>query len=180
MEKRNIIDYYAYWKTDAIKADMDDKRHNFSVVCVNFGVDFNIGSVIRNANAFLAKEVVLLGRKKWDRRGAVGTHNYLNFKHVKTIDDFATWLKTLTIPHVVAVDNTPDATPINEFVWGSHRTHTVMVFGQEDIGIPEDVKKLCPNTIYIPQYGSVRSLNVGVASGIAMHEYCRKVVNDTY
>lgn len=174
-DKRNIIDVYKYWNDEAIKADLDSKRHNFSVVCVNFGNDFNIGSVIRNANAFLAKEVILLGRKKWDRRGAVGTHNYLNFKHVKTIDDFATWLKTKHLPTVVAIDNVPEAQPINNYVWPSSRWETIMVFGQESTGIPPDILKLCPTKLYIPQFGSVRSLNVGCASAIAMHEYATKV-----
>jgi len=87
METRNIIDHYHYWNDDAIKADLNTKRHNFSVVCCNIGNDFNIATVIRNANAFLAKEVIIYGHKKYDRRGTVGTHHYTNFHHVRTIDN---------------------------------------------------------------------------------------------
>lgn len=180
-DKRNIIDVYKYWTVDAIKADLDKKRHNFTVVCVNLANDFNIGSIIRNANAFLAKEVILIGRKRWDRRGAVGTHNYLQFNHVKTVDDFATWLKTKKLSSVVAIDNVPDAQPIREYIWSSDYFETILVFGQEDTGIPEDILKLCPTKLYIPQHGSVRSLNVGCASAIAMYEYTSKVARyDTH
>ena len=82
-DNRNIIDYYKYWKTDAIKADLDSKRNNFSILISNDFHDFNIGSVIRNANAFLASQVIIVGKKQFDRRGTVGTHTYENMKYVQ-------------------------------------------------------------------------------------------------
>ena len=169
-DKRNIIDYYKYWEIDAIKADLDAKRNNFSVLISNEFHDFNIGSVIRNANAFLAKEVVIYGRKQYDRRGTVGTHLYENLKHVREAED-------LMLPEdavVVGVDNLDDALPIDTFVWP--KQHVVLAFGQEQLGLSEDVKKICNHFVYIRQFGSVRSLNVGCASAIAMYDYCSKMV----
>ena len=92
-DNRNLIDHYKYWDDDAIRADLETKRHNFSVVCCNIGNDFNIATVIRNANAFLAKEVVIYGNKKYDRRGTVGTHHYTNFRHVKSIDNLQSYIE---------------------------------------------------------------------------------------
>lgn len=170
-DTRNVIDYYKYWTTDAIKADLDEKRHDFSVVVSNEFNDFNLGTVIRNANAFLASEVIVFGKKKFDRRGTVGTHLYENLRHVKFVEE-------LCLPHgsvVVGVDNVEGAEPIEEFSWP--KGHVVLAFGQESIGLQEPLLSLCDRMVYIRQYGSVRSLNVGVASGIAMYTYCREVVS---
>jgi len=169
-DNRNIIDFYKYWTDDAIKADLDTRRSNFSVVCCNFAHDFNIATVIRNANAFVAREVIILGRRRYDRRGTVGTHNYTRFKYVRETD----MLTLKDDDFVVGVDNVEDAEDIIKFEWPTKR-HVIMVFGQEQIGIPEKVKARCHKMIYIPQYGSVRSLNVGCASAIAMHDYMAKV-----
>ena len=169
--KKAVIDYYQYWETEAIKADLDTKRHNFSVLCCHIQGDFNIGSVIRNANAFLASEVVIYGRKRWDRRGAVGTHNYTNLKYVKK-DESLDWLKDY---HVVAMDNIPGAVPIDDYKWPEDKP-VVMVFGEEGAGVHQNVLDLADDIVYIKQYGSTRSLNVGCASAVAMQDYCRKVV----
>lgn len=175
-ETRNVIDHYAYWTHDAILADLDAKRHNFSVLCVNLGNDFNIATVIRNANAFLANEVFIYGRKKWDRRGAVGTHNYNRMTHFGE-DDLDALLTHIGDMYVVCIDNVDNAEDINEMDWPTDK-HVLIVMGQEQIGIPQLFLDKCDKVCYIPQYGSVRSLNVGTASGIAMNSYCRKVVNN--
>src|SRR3972149_8321048 len=105
-DKRNVIDYYRYFTTEAIKADLDEKRHNYSVLVSNLLRDFNLGTIIRNANAFLAKDVIIYGRKKYDRRGTVGAHVYSNLKHLKTVEemDFGDYV-------VVGIDNNIDAVP---------------------------------------------------------------------
>lgn len=171
MDTRNILDHYKYWRDDAIKADLDVKRHNFSVLVSNLAYDFNIGSVIRNANAFLAKEVIIYGSKRWDKRGAVGTYNYTNFKHVRSVDQLSeiegVW---------IGIDNLPLAKPIETFTWPTDQ-HVILCFGQEQAGLPTEVIDRCQDLVYIQQYGSVRSLNVGCASSIAMYDYCRKVIN---
>lgn len=166
-DTRNVIDYYKYWSTDAIKADLDTKRHNFSVVISNKFNDFNLATVIRNSNAFLAKEVIIYGRKHYDRRGTVGTEKYQHMKYVRTTEelDFGDSL-------VIGVDNIQEAKPIESYQYPNK--HITFIFGQEDIGIPDELKILCHEFIYIHQYGSVRSLNVGCASSILMYDYCRK------
>ena len=178
-DNRNLIDHLKYWTDDAIRADLETKRHNFSVVCCNIGNDFNIATVIRNANAFLAKEVVIYGNKKYDRRGTVGTHHYTNFRHVKSIDNLQSYIEETVSFHegkvkLLGIDNVREAKDINAFDFDPN-VHYIMVFGQEQIGVPENVLSMCDELLYIPQYGSVRSINVGTASGIIMNNYCAKV-----
>lgn len=187
MDSRNLIDHYKYWNDDAIRADLDSKRFDYSIVCCNIGNDFNIATVIRNSNAFLAKEVVIYGNKKYDRRGTVGTHHYTNFKHVKSVDNLFDYIMDLRHTYgndfktrrcrevrLVAVDNVSDASNINHYTFDSN-VYYVFIFGQEQIGIPQEVLDIADDIIYIPQYGSVRSINVGTASGIVMNNYCAAV-----
>lgn len=167
-DKRNVIDYYKYFTVDAIKADLDVKRHDFSVLVTNKFKDFNLGTVIRNANAFLAKEVIIYGSKHYDRRGAVGTYNYENIKIVKYVEE-------LDFPSpIIGIDNIPRAKPIETFEWP--KGPLTIVFGQEDIGIPDEILEMCDHVLYITQYGSTRSLNVGCASAIAMYDYTKKMI----
>lgn len=176
----NVIDYYKDWEATAILGDLNTKRNNFTVIASNLENDFNIATCIRNSNAFMASEVWIYGRKQYDRRGTVGTHHYTNFKHVKTIENVEQALVDLRTKHgevvIVGMDNIDRAMNINHYNW-SEDVHTVMVFGQEKNGIPQELLNLCDDVVYIPQYGSVRSLNVGTASGIAMHSYCSSVVD---
>jgi tRNA G18 (ribose-2'-O)-methylase SpoU len=176
MDNRNLIDHYKYWTDDAIRTHLDDKRHNFSVVCCNIGNDFNIATIIRNSNAFLAKEVVIYGNKKYDRRGTVGTHHYTNFRHVKSIDDLGSYVEETISKYegkvkLLGIDNVCEAKDINSYDFDPD-IHYVMIFGQEQIGVPANVLSMCDDLLYIPQYGSVRSINVGTASGIIMNNYC--------
>jgi len=171
-ETRNLIDHYHYWNHDAILAELDSRRHNFSVLCCNLYNDFNIASVIRNANAFLASEVLLYGSKQFDRRGTVGTHHYTRFRHLPSYDDVRAYLSD---KFVVGIDNVPDSKPIDEFDWPTDK-HVVMVMGQEQVGVPVEILDICDVTLYIKQYGSVRSLNVACASSVAMYDYCTKNV----
>lgn len=168
-DTRNVIDYYKYWKTEAIRADLREKSNNFSVLITNLFSDFNIGAVIRNANAFCAQKVIIYGKKPYDRRGTVGSHLYLDFQHVKTTEelDFEDCV-------IVGVDNLQGAKPIEDFFWPQNK-HVIMAFGQEDVGLCSEVLNICDHLVYIKQYGSVRSLNVGCASAIAMFDYCKKV-----
>lgn len=170
-ETRNIIDHYWYWPTEAIKADLDTKRHKFGVLSSNLYNDYNISGVIRNANAFLAKKVYIYGSKKWDKRGAVGTHHYLHLEHLPEEFDVSSLKDEYTF---VGMDNVPGAKPLDEFEWPEN---ALMLFGQEQVGLPDSMLELCDHVVYIKQFGSVRSLNVACASGIAMYDYCRKVVS---
>jgi len=179
MDSRNLIDHYKYWTDDAIRADLDDRRFNYSVVCCNIGNDFNIATIIRNANAFLAQEVVIYGNKKYDRRGTVGTHHYTSFRHVRSVDDLREYFLGKSGQHggnirLLGIDNVPGSRDVNAFEFDPS-VHYIMVFGQEQIGVPENVLSMCDDILYIPQYGSVRSINVGTASGIIMNNYCSKI-----
>lgn len=165
-ERRNVIDYYRYWKTDAIKAHLDARRHDFSVLMSNESKDFNIGAVLRSANAFLARSVYVLGRRRFDRRGALGTYIYEHVVHVTSLDELP------DVP-IIAVDDVPGALPLESFEWPSGPF--LMAFGHETDGVAEEVLAKAACAVYIRQYGSVRSLNVGTAAGIAMYDYCRKL-----
>jgi tRNA G18 (ribose-2'-O)-methylase SpoU len=170
----NVIDYYKDWETREILADLNTKRKNFTVIASNLENDFNISTLIRNANAFMAAEVWIYGSKQYDRRGAVGTQNYTNFKHVKTIDNVHEALSDLRSRKeiiIVGIDNVANSQNIATYDWPEHK-HVIMIFGQEKNGVPQELLNICDNVLYIEQYGSVRSLNVGTASGIAMYSYC--------
>jgi tRNA G18 (ribose-2'-O)-methylase SpoU len=177
-ETRNIIDHFAYWRHEAILADLDTRRNNFTVLCCNLHNDFNISTVIRNANAFLSKKVIIYGSKQYDRRGTVGTHHYTRFEHLRTKDNLDEFLLRNNFHRIVGIDNVENAISLPKYNWGSPKKdqEILMIFGQEQVGIPEDILDLCDDVVYIPQYGSVRSLNVGTASGIAMYDYATKVV----
>jgi len=179
-ETRNIIDHYHYWKHEAILADLDTRANNFSIVCSNLYNDFNVATCIRNANAFLAKRVFLYGSRQYDRRGTVGTHHYVRSVHCGNMDKLVQALGSLSeevqMPlHIVAVDNIKNARRVDSYAWPKEK-HVVMVFGQEQVGVPEELLAMAQDCVYIAQYGSVRSLNVGTASGVVMYDYCAKVL----
>lgn len=167
-DRRNVIDHYKFWAHEAIVADLDTKRTELVVVCENFAYDFNIATVVRNANAFLANCIWIVGRKNFDRRGTCGTHKYEHIHHAKSIDEVLLHYEGY---RVVAVDNIDGAEPINEYRWYQK---SVVVFGQESIGVSNCALARAGDLIYIPQIGSTRSLNVGTASGIAMYDYATK------
>ena len=178
-ETRNIIDHYHYWNHEAILADLDSRANNFSIICSNLYNDFNIATCIRNANAFLAKRVFIYGSKQYDRRGTVGTHHYVRSVHCGTLDRLVQGLDTLAEEvgplHIVAVDNIKNARRIDSYAWPKEK-HVVMVLGQEQVGVPEELLAMAQDCVYIAQYGSVRSLNVGTASGVVLYDYCAKVL----
>ena len=178
METRNVIDHYHYWKHEAIVADLDTKRHNFTILCSNLYNDFNIATVIRNANAFLASKVIVYGSKQYDRRGTVGTHRYTHFAHCKNTIDLIDEMKNIFNQHqsakLIGIDNISTSMPIETYEWDAN-THYIIAFGQEQVGLPKEIIEMCADLLYIRQYGSVRSLNVGTASGIVMYDYCSKI-----
>jgi tRNA G18 (ribose-2'-O)-methylase SpoU len=182
METRNVIDHYHYWKHEDIVADLDTKRNNFTILCSNLYNDFNIATVIRNANAFLASKVIIYGSKQYDRRGTVGTHRYTHFAHARTTTDLIEEMKNIFVTHsnvkMIGIDNISDAKSIDDYEWDIN-THYIIALGQEQVGLPEEIIQMCSELLYIKQYGSVRSLNVGTASGIVMYDYCSKVLTSS-
>jgi tRNA G18 (ribose-2'-O)-methylase SpoU len=169
-DRRNVIDAYRYWETEAIAADLDERRHDFAVILENFAHDFNIGSAVRNCNAFLGAEVFILGRRGWDRRGAVGTHHY---EHVTLVPDWREMQMILDdgAYSPIVFDNIDGAESLTEYTWPAR---PAMIFGQEQIGVSPTALELADDVVFIPQFGSTRSINVGVSSGIAMYDFVRQ------
>jgi tRNA G18 (ribose-2'-O)-methylase SpoU len=168
-DRRNVVDRYRYWRLDAIVADLDRRRHDFHVAIENWQHDFNIGTVVRNANAFLAAEVHIVGRRRWNRRGAMVTDRYQHVRHHPTIEDFVAWAAARRLP-VVGIDNLPGSKPLESSVLPRR---CVLLFGQEGPGLSDVARAACDQLFSIAQYGSTRSINAGVASGIAMHAWIR-------
>jgi tRNA G18 (ribose-2'-O)-methylase SpoU len=168
-DRRNVVDRYRYWRREAIVADLDARRHSFHVAIENWQHDLNIGTVVRNANAFLAAAVHIVGNRRWNRRGAMVTDRYQHVHHHPTIEAFAGWAAGERVP-VVGIDNLPGARPM-ETVTLPRRC--VLLFGQEGPGLSDTARSACTELFSIAQYGSTRSINAGVASGIAMHAWIR-------
>ena len=169
-DRRNVADRYRYWTLEAIVADLDRRRHPFHVAIENFGHDLNIGTVVRTANAFLAAEVHVVGRRRWNRRGAMVTDRYQHLRHHPDVAGLTTFARTAGLA-VVAVDNGPGAVPLETA--GLPR-RCVLLFGQEGPGLTPEARSAADLTVSIAQFGSTRSLNAGVAAGIAMHAWIRQ------
>ncbi|HET6833923.1 MAG TPA: TrmH family RNA methyltransferase [Acidimicrobiales bacterium] len=172
-DRRNVVDRYRYWRVDAIVADLDLRRHPFHVAVENWRHDLNIGTVVRNANAFLASAVHIVGRRRWNRRGAMVTERYQHVVHHPTVDDLRAWSDGAEpdgLP-IVGIDNLPGSVPL-EAVELPRRC--VLLFGQEGPGLSEAARAACTQVCSIAMFGSTRSINAGVASGIAMHTWIRQ------
>lgn len=169
-DRRNVIDRYRYWRREAIVEDLDSHRHDFHVAIENWEHDRNIGTVVRNANAFLAAEVHIVGRRRWNRRGAMVTDRYQHLRHHETIADFVAWAAAERIP-IIGVDNLPGSTPIES---ARLPAECVLLFGQEGPGLSQTARQAVSEVLSITQFGSTRSINAGVASGIAMHAWIRQ------
>jgi len=166
-DRRNVVDRYRYWRREAIVADLDTRRHDFDVAIENWQHDLNIGTVVRNANAFLAAEVHIIGKRKWNRRGAMVTDRYQHVRHHETIEQFVAWSTQAGLA-VVGIDNLPGARLLER----ARLPRTcVLLFGQEGPGLSAAAREACTDVLYIAQFGSTRSINAGVASGIAMHSW---------
>ena len=169
-DRRNVADRYRYWKLEAIVEDLDGRRHPFHVAVENWEHDLNIGTVVRNANAFLAAGVHIVGRRRWSRRGAMVTDRYQHVAHHPTVEDLVAWADGRDLP-LVGIDNLPGSVPLEE---AGLPERCVLVFGQEGPGLSEAVRAAATAICSIAQYGSTRSINAGVASGIAMHAWIRQ------
>lgn len=169
-DRRNVVDAYRYWSLEAIVADLDTRRHPFHVAIENFTHDFNIGSVVRTANAFLAAEVHIVGRRRWNRRGAMVTDRYQHVRHHDDVDALVGWAAAGSLP-LIGVDNVPGSVPV-ETAALPHAC--VLVFGQEGDGLSPAALDACGSVLSIAQYGSTRSINVGAAAAIVMHGWIRQ------
>ena len=171
-DTRNVIDEYRYWTMEAIVADLDSKRHRFHVAIENWQHDLNIGSIVRTANAFLANTVHIVGRRRWNKRGAMVTDRYQHVIHHPTIDECLDWARTHNLT-VVGVDNVPGSVSVDET---SLPEACVLLFGQEGPGLSPEAIAASDFVVEIEQFGSTRSINASAAAAIIMHSWIREHV----
>jgi len=169
-DTRNVLDKYRYWTNEAIKADLNLSRVSLHVAIENWQHDFNIGTIIRNANAFNVEAVHIIGKKHYNRRGAMVTDKYLDIIHHESVEAFAEKMKSEN-RHIIAIDILPGAKNLSKTKLPAK---TVLVFGGEGPGLSEQMQKTAEKTVMIEQFGSTRSVNVGVASGIAMYTWMQQ------
>jgi tRNA G18 (ribose-2'-O)-methylase SpoU len=169
-DRRNVIDRYRYWKVSAIVADLDTRRHPLQIAIQNWEHDFNIGSIVRTANAFNVSGVHIIGRRRWNRRGAMVTDRYLQISHHASVADFADRLSSAGYV-VIGVDNLPGALPLETY---QPPRRTCLAFGSEGPGLTDDLVAICTDLVAISQYGSTRSLNAGAAAAIAMYHWAMR------
>ena len=167
LDTRNVIDAYKGWTNEAIIADLDTKRFAFHIAIENFQHDFNIGTIVRNANAFNAGMVHIVGKKQWNRRGAMVTDKYLHVVHHPDLEDFKAWLVKSNM-HPIGIDNIPGSSPLHK---ATLPENSVLIMGQEGPGLSPEMQEICEQIVAIEQFGSTRSVNVGVASGLIMYAW---------
>ena len=168
-DRRNVSDRFRYWSVEAIVADLDTRRHPLQVGIENWAHDLNIGSVVRTANAFNVAGVHIVGRRRWNRRGAMVTDRYLHIQHHEDAAELASWASGQGLA-VIGVDNLPGAVPLETF---ELPRDCLLVFGQEGPGLSAAVRQACAAVLSIAQYGSTRSINASAAAAIAMHAWIR-------
>ena len=166
-DTRNVIDRYRYWTMAAIVADLDEHRHEFHVAIENWQHDMNIGSIVRSANAFAADTVHIIGRKRWNKRGAMVTDRYQHIMHHETVAAFVEWAAKHELP-IMAIDNMPGAVLIETFAMPKR---CVLLFGQEGPGLSPEALVAADVLIEISQFGSTRSLNASAAAAVTMHSW---------
>ncbi|MEI6648651.1 MAG: RNA methyltransferase [Actinomycetes bacterium] len=166
-DRRNVLDNYRYWKVESIVADLDTKRHALQIAIENWQHDLNIGSIVRTANAFNVSYVHIVGKRDWNRRGAMVTDKYLHVLHHPTIADFSAWCSKNSTP-IIGIDNLPISTQLED---ATLPEKCVLFFGQEGAGMSDEAVAICSRVLAIQQYGSTRSMNASAAGAIAMYAW---------
>jgi tRNA G18 (ribose-2'-O)-methylase SpoU len=169
-DRRNVVDRYRYWRMEAIVADLDTRRHSFHVAIENWQHDFNIGTIVRTANAFLAAEVHIVGNRRWNRRGAMVTDRYQHVRHHATVAELAAYLRDRGV-RLLGIDNLPGALQLETM---RMPRDVCFLFGQEGPGLSASARELCDGTFSIAQFGTTRSINASAAAAIAMHSWIRE------
>jgi len=169
-DRRNVVDRYRYWTLEAIVRDLDARRHGFHVAIENWQHDFNIGTIVRTANAFLAREVHIVGNRRWNRRGAMVTDRYQHVRHHEDAPALASYLHEQGVT-LLGIDNLPGSQPVETITLPRD---VCLLFGQEGPGLSEGARAVCDGTFSIAQFGSTRSINASAAAAIAMHAWIRQ------
>jgi tRNA G18 (ribose-2'-O)-methylase SpoU len=166
-DTRNVIDRYRYWRMEAIVADLDETRHPFHVAIENWQHDMNIGSIVRSANAFAADTVHIVGRKRWNKRGAMVTDRYQHVVHHPDVAALVAWAASESLP-IIAIDNVPGSVIIETFAFPER---CLLLFGQEGPGLSDEAIAAADAVVEISQFGSTRSINASAAAAVAMHAW---------
>ena len=166
-DRRNVLDHYRYWSVEAIVADLDTKRHSLQIAIENWQHDLNIGSVVRTANAFNVSHVHIVGKRDWNKRGAMVTDKYLHVLHHPTPADFKKWCDENKTP-IIGIDNLPISQQLESTTLPEK---CVLFFGQEGAGMSDEAVAICEMVLAIRQYGSTRSMNASAAGAIAMYAW---------
>lgn len=169
-DRRNVVDAYRYWRRAAIVSDVDSRRHPFHVAIENLQHDHNIGTVVLTANAFAAAAVHIVGRRRWNRRGAMVTDRYQHLEHHPDVSGLVAYAESNDLK-IVAVDNTPGSVPVETV---ELQRNSIILFGQEGPGLSEDAQASASLVVSIAQFGTTRSINADVAAGIVMHTWVRQ------
>jgi len=169
-DRRNVVDRYRYWSVEAIVADLDTRRHAFHVAIENWQHDFNIGTIVRTANAFLAAEVHIVGNRRWNRRGAMVTDRYQHVRHHPDVPALAAYLHERGV-RLLGIDNLPGSLHLETM---TVPRDVCFLFGQEGPGLSDAARDVCDGTFSIAQFGSTRSINASAAAAIAMHSWIRE------
>lgn len=167
-DNRNVIDEFKGWEHNDIVAELDKRGVALEIAIENSLRDYNMGTIVRTANAFGVRTVHVIGRKQWNKRGAMATDKYLRVVYHKTVEDFCLAVDGKAL---IAIDNIPSSVPLSKT---DLPKNTVMIFGQEGPGISDELLKVASAVVAIEQLGSTRSINVGVAAGIAMYTYLHR------
>lgn len=169
-DQRNVTDQYRNWTVEAIKKDLQQRAFPLHIAIENIQHDINIGSIVRSANAFNVAGVHIIGKRHWNRRGAMSTEKYLELYHHKTVDEFIIWAKKNS-KTVIGIDNIEGSKNLSTYEFP---VNAVLVFGQEGPGLSEEIQTKCQDIVAIEQFGSTRSVNVGVAAGIVMYAWIQQ------
>lgn len=168
-DTRNVVDRFKDWHDELIRKELAANAFPFAAMMEHWQGDFNIGTMIRNANAFGASEVFYIGKRKWDRRGAVGVQNYMHLTHLEDYSKLEALKEKYTF---IGIDNVPGSVPMEDFEWPEN---PLMIFGEEGTGLTAEMVQHCAAIVKITQYGSVRSLNAGSASAVTFYDFTRKL-----
>jgi tRNA G18 (ribose-2'-O)-methylase SpoU len=169
-DSRNVVDRYRWWTMEAIVADLDQHRHPFHVAVENWQHDMNIGSIVRSANAFAADTVHIVGRRRWNKRGAMVTDRYQHVLHHPDVETFLAWAREHRLP-VLGVDNVDGSVPVETY---DLPERCVLLFGQEGPGLSDEAVAASEALLAISQFGSTRSINASAAAAVVMHAWVRQ------
>lgn len=169
-DRRNIVDNFRYWKTSSIKEELKKSRSHVEVAIENWQHDLNIGSLVRTANAFNVRKFHIVGKKHWNQHGALMTDKYLDLVHHPSIETFLQYVKEQNFP-LICFENNTESSPLENFIFP---IDPILLFGNEGLGISEELLSAAESVVHITQKGSVRSINASAAGAIALFEWQRQ------